>query len=207
MRRVTATAALAVATTLVSVLIVLWDKTAYAAYFAGFIPARVSGALDLSDALPVWLTPLSATFVHAGWLHLGFNLLMLAYVGNETERAVGKGGIALLYVVGAYVAAAAQWLGGPSSQMPMIGSSGAVSALLGAYAVLFGRSRARAIGPIPAQVVHVVWLAAAWAGINLLIGLLSANAGMPIAAGAHIGGFVAGLALARPLLLWRWRRA
>ena len=64
---------------------------------------------------------------------------------------------------------------------------------------------------MPAGVVHVVWLAAAWIGIQLLMGLAgfgsSVGANGPIAIGAHIGGFLAGLVLARPLLLWRYRAA
>lgn len=207
MHRLTATAVIAVVTTLVSVVVQMSGMTDLAAWFAGFVPARASGTLDLIDALPVWLTPLSSTLVHAGFIHLGFNLLMLVYIGNQTERAIGPGGLTFLYVVGAYAAAVAQWAVGPEMRIPMIGASGAISAWLGAYALLFGRSRAKALGPIPAQVVHIAWLATAWIGINVLLGVLSRQAGMPVAAAAHIGGFFAGLALARPLLLYRWRRA
>ena len=89
----------------------------------------------------------------------------------------------------------------------MIGASGAASAVVGAYSLLFGRSRAQAIGPIPAQVVHVAWLAVAWTVVNLMIAYAFLGAGVAVAAAAHIGGFFAGLALAKPLLMWRWRRA
>jgi len=115
--------------------------------------------------------------------------------------------VVVLYLVGAYAAAAAQWAVEPMSEVPMIGASGAVSAVVGAYALLYGRPRAKAIGPLSARTVHVLWLAAAWTVLNLLIGVLSTQAGMPIAAAAHIGGFVVGLALARPLLVWRWKGA
>jgi membrane associated rhomboid family serine protease len=89
----------------------------------------------------------------------------------------------------------------------MIGASGAASAVVGAYSLLFGRSRAQAIGPIPAQMVHVLWLAVAWTVINLLTAFAFLGAGVAVAAAAHIGGFIAGLALARPLLMWKWRQA
>ena len=89
----------------------------------------------------------------------------------------------------------------------MIGASGALSAVVGAYALLFGQSRARAIGQFSAGVVHVVWLAAAWIGIQLMIGVAGLGGFGTIAIGAHIGGFLAGLAMARPLLLWRYRHA
>ncbi|RYD53791.1 MAG: rhomboid family intramembrane serine protease, partial [Sphingomonadales bacterium] len=61
--------------------------------------------------------------------------------------------------------------------------------------------------PIPAQAVHVIWLALAWIAINLLSAFAFQGAGIAVAAAAHIGGFLVGLALAKPLLLWRWRRA
>jgi membrane associated rhomboid family serine protease len=89
----------------------------------------------------------------------------------------------------------------------MIGASGAISAIVGAYALLYGRSRARAIGPIPAAVVNIAWLAAGWAAINILVAWVAQSAGLGIAAGAHVGGFLAGLALMRPLLAWNWRSA
>ncbi len=208
MRRPTATAAIVLVTALVSLFVTFTHREVDAAVLGGFIPARLSGlVLEDLTAVPVWLTPLSAALLHAGIFHLGMNMLMLGYTGRETEKAVGPWGIVILYLVGAYAAAGAQWLAGPTSPQPMIGASGAASAIVGAYALLFGRSRAKAIGPIPAQVVHVVWLAAAWVIINLMTAFAFYSAGVGIAAAAHIGGFAAGLVLARPLLMWKWRSA
>ena len=176
---------------------------------AGFIPARVTlGTIDAPIFfIPASATPLSATFVHGGLLHLAFNMVMLVFAGVATERAIGTRGVVILYVVGAYAAAAAQWLPGPQSAIPMIGASGAVSALVGAYSLLYGRQRTRDFGPIPGWLLHVAWLALAWTAINLAMGYISAGTGMPIAAAAHVGGFLAGLVLCRPLLLWKWRGA
>lgn len=140
-------------------------------------------------------------------MHLTFNLVTLLFCGIAVERVTGWAGVVVLYLVGAYAAAAAQWAVDPQSVVPMIGASGAASALVGAYALLYGRARTRDIGPVPGWLLHVLWLLAAWTVLNLAIGLLSVQAGMPIAAAAHIGGFLAGLVLCRPLLLWRWRRA
>ncbi|MBY8820679.1 rhomboid family intramembrane serine protease [Sphingomonas colocasiae] len=178
----------------------------WASVMAGFIPARVTGP-ELDGALPVLLTPFSAAFIHANLAHIGFNMLMLLYCGRYTEYALGPGGFACLYIVGAYASAGAQYLVDPASTVPMVGASGATSAVIGAYALLFGQKRAKAIGPIPAIVVHIMWLAAAWIGVQLLFGIAMADAGMAIAVAAHVGGFIAGLLLARPLLLWRYRRA
>jgi membrane associated rhomboid family serine protease len=89
----------------------------------------------------------------------------------------------------------------------MIGASGAVSAVIGAYSLLFGRNKVRIANHALAVAVNVVWLAAAWIGLQLLIGYSFGTAGLRIAIAAHIGGFLAGLILARPLLLLRWRGA
>ncbi len=86
----------------------------------------------------------------------------------------------------------------------MVGASGAISALIGAYAQLFGRGKAKAIGPVSAHVVHALWLGASWTVLNLVIAWTSAGSGMPIAGAAHVGGFLVGMLLLRPLLRWRW---
>ncbi|AQR73214.1 rhomboid family intramembrane serine protease [Sphingomonas sp. LM7] len=206
MSRLTATGAIALATVTVSVVVMLAPETIDVPMRAGFIPARLSGVETDYAAIPTWLTPLSSAFVHAGVLHLFSNLLILLFTGWQCERAVGARGIAILYLVGAYAAAFAQWLPEPMAITPMVGASGAASAVFGAYSLLFARSRAIALGPIPALAIQALWLAAAWAGVNLLAAYALRLEGIAIAAAAHIGGFVAGLVLARPLLKWRWRR-
>jgi membrane associated rhomboid family serine protease len=200
------TTILTVATAAVWLVLQLAGWLDWAAIGGGFIPARIGGP-PLPGAIPVALTPLSAAFIHANIAHVGFNMLMLLYCGRFTEHALGPAALAVLYLIGAYASAGAQYLAGPDSIVPMVGASGAISAVVGAYALLFGRNRARAIGPIPALVVHILWLAAAWIGVQLLFGIVMAQAGMAIAVAAHIGGFIAGLLLARPLLLWRYRAA
>mgnify|MGYP002780524835 CR=1 FL=1 len=175
------------------------------ALVAGFIPARAGGLLILEGALPAWLTPLSATLVHAGLLHLGFNLLLFVYVGRHVESVIGGMPSLILYVAGAYAAALLHWAISPGETVPMVGASGAISATFGAYAVFFSRSRTEGLGPLSPFAVRVLWLASAWIFIQSLIGM--ASMGGRVAIFAHIGGFVIGLALARPLLLWRYRRA
>ena len=188
-------------------LIAYLGKVAAAGAVGGFIPARLSG-LMVVGALPIWLTPLSCTLLHANALHLAFNLLMLGYCGREDEVALGRPGVLVLYVAGAYAAAAAQYLAGPHSMTPVVGASGAISALVGAYALLYGQRRpSTRFSPETARTLHVLWLAGAWIVVQLLLGLASAIEGIGIAAAAHIGGFIAGLLLARPLLRWRYRKA
>lgn len=173
----------------------------------GFIPARAAGLVDVRGAVPAWLTPLTATLLHANALHLGFNMLMMGFCGRYVEVALRSGGLLMLYVLGAYAAALAQFAVDPASPAPMIGASGAVSAVFGAYALLFGRQRAAVGDPALNRLINIAWLAAAWIGLQLLIGLAMPIAGGGIAIAAHVGGFLAGLLLARPLLLWRYRSA
>lgn len=171
---------------------------------AGFIAARLYEVTPFT-AVPFALTPLTATLLHGGLLHLGFNLLMLVYCGRQVEVVLGAMRLVILYIVGAYGAALGQFLFDPTSTGPMIGASGAVSAVVGAYALMFGRSQVKRIGPVPAIVVRALWLAAAWTILQWGIGFASGGGDTPIAFAAHIGGFVTGLAIAYPLLEWRYR--
>ena len=158
--------------------------------------------------MPGWLTPLTATLLHANLLHLSLNLVMLLICGAAVETAIGWRATVGLYVAGAFAAAAAQWGGDPTSQVPMIGASGAISAIVAAYALLFGRSRVQVQNPALARALHILWLAAAWIGIQFLIGLASRTANGPmIATLAHVGGFLAGLILIKPLHRLHWRTA
>jgi len=213
-----ATNILAALTVLAFLPVQILGETSRAAILAGFIPERLSAlgaAVDMPDIpwLPLWITPLTATLIHANWLHLGFNMLLLLFCGRFVEQLLGQGRTVLIYIVGAYAAALGQWAipgfqdGGGDGIVPMIGASGAISALLGTYAMIYGQRTVRAIGFVPAYVVRMAWLAVAWTGLQLLIavagGLDSFFGG--IAIGAHIGGFIAGLLLARPLLAHRFR--
>ncbi|TKD50790.1 rhomboid family intramembrane serine protease [Sphingomonas baiyangensis] len=203
-----ATVAIAAATVLASIAIFVFGSVDYWAVYAGFIPARFGGTLAYLDdglLLPAALTPFTATLIHGNLLHLAFNLVMLIFAGVATERALGAAGVVTLYLVGAVASVAAHWLLMPSSAVPMIGASGAVSALIGAYSLLYGQNRARPIGPFSARTVQVAWLIAGWTVINALLGFMTAGTGMPIAGAAHVGGFIAGVALARPLLRWHWQ--
>jgi membrane associated rhomboid family serine protease len=175
------------------------------ALHGGFIPARVEGGTW--PGLPVWLTPLSAALLHGGFVHLLFNVLFLLICGRAVEPILGPKNVFALYLIGAYAAAAAQWAAEPGSQVPMIGASGAVSAVIGAYAMLFGRNKVKVAHPSAALWLNALWLAAAWVALQLLIGFTYASGGPRIAIAAHIGGFLVGLVLAKPLLLLRWRGA
>ena len=170
----------------------------------GFIPVRPIG--DVS-AVPAVLTPLTATLAHSGVLHVGFNMLLLIICGRDVETVIGWKPLLVLYVVAAYAAAAAQYVADPGSPVPMIGASGAISGVVAVYALLFSRNEVRAIGPVPSHWVRALWLAAGWIGIQALTAVAAHGSPYAIATAAHVGGFLAGLALARPLLAWRYRSA
>lgn len=201
-----ATLVLIAVTALVTFGIWATGNLAYASTAMGFIAARVVG-LDVSPALPVWATPLSMTLVHANFLHLFFNLLLLFYCGRKIEAMLGAGPLIALYVVGAFAAAAGQFGVDPTSTATAIGASGAVSAIFGAYAVSFGKPKRLVASLRFNRWLNIAWLLAAWVALQVVIGFLGGQLGLMIAIGAHVGGFIAGVLLQRPLLLWRYRRA
>jgi membrane associated rhomboid family serine protease len=186
-------------------------------FAGGFIPA-LFGATEadtvkslaesgLTWRIPADLTPLTATLIHGGFGHVAMNVLTLLFCGRVVEKTLGGWSVLFLYVVGAYAAASAHYFANAGQLIPMVGASGAISAVVGAYAMLFSRSRARRIGPIPAHYVHALWLAVAWAAIQWLVGVAMGATGQNIAIAAHIGGFLAGLMFARTLLAIRYRNA
>lgn len=174
-------------------------------------PARFLGdAAALQGAgfmLPVWLTPVSSAFLHGGLLHVGLNMMMLALVAPNVERVLGQGNLAILYGVGMLAAAAAQIASDPASMVPMVGASGAISAVIAAQVVLFPRERPKPLGPLPGKWAHALKLFAAWSVLNLMLAYIGPSIGFAIAGWAHIGGFAAGLALTWPLLHWKYRNA
>ena len=201
-----ATAIIAILTIAVSAAAILSGLDAYVAT-AGFVPARLSGAIDLPGALPAWITPLTSALLHGSWVHLFVNMVMLAIAGSQVERVVGAAGLALAYVIGAIVAALAQFAWDPTSPIPMVGASGAISALFGLYAIFFGRPKQVVRNQKVNSWIHVAWLLAAWIVLQWMSAMLAGGEGVMLATPAHIGGFIAGLVLHRPLLLWRYRKA
>jgi membrane associated rhomboid family serine protease len=194
-------------TALAWVIAVVAGKSEQAAYALGFIPLRVSGASLPFAAAPVWLTPLTATLVHSSLIHVGFNMLILLWCGSQVERVLGSAGLIVLYLVGAYAAAAAQWAVDPMATVPVIGASGAISAVIGAYALSFGRAKPFTSNLRLNRLINVVWLLVAWTVLQAMMGWLGNQQGYLLATPAHVGGFAAGLLLQRPLLLWRYRKA
>ncbi|MEE9434034.1 MAG: rhomboid family intramembrane serine protease [Sphingorhabdus sp.] len=184
----------------------LWSNAVFA---GGLFPARfTAGDSNFAGFLfPVWLTPFTAAFLHGGVGHLLVNMLMLTLMGGMVERVYGWRLFLLLYVVGIIAAAVAEIIAAPASAIPAIGASGAISAVIAAYVMLFPNKDAKDIGPIPAKIARPLTLMVGWVVLNLMFGFLAPDFGMNIAIWSHIGGFAAGLLLAFPLLRLKYRNA
>lgn len=203
----TATNIIVVLTALAWVIALVLGQSEQAAFALGFIPLRVTVPAVSFPAAPAVLTPLTATLAHSGLVHLGFNLLILAWCGTQVERVLGASGLLVLYLVGAYAAAAAQWAVNPHGTVPVVGASGAISAVMGAFALSFGRAKPFTNNLRINRWINVVWLLLAWVVLQIMMGWLAGAQGYLLATPAHVGGFAAGLLLQRPLLLWRYRKA
>ncbi len=203
----TATVWIAVVTALAWGIAAALGMSDQAAIALGFIPDRWSGAAMLGPAVPAALTPLSATLVHAGILHLAFNLLVFVWCGNQVERVIGAKSLVFVYVVAAYTAAVVEWLVTPHAQVPMVGASGAISGVIGAFALTFGQQKQIVRSRRLNRALNALWLLVAWVVLQLMTGALAGFEGVLVATPAHVGGFLAGLLMQRPLLMWRYRKA
>ncbi len=175
----------------------------------GFIPARFISWTDLGGSpLDPWryLPLFTSMFLHGGWAHIAGNMLYLWVFGDNVEDSFGHLRFLLFYLISGAVASLTLALFTPASTVPTVGASGAIAGVLGAYFVMFPRSRVLTLVPlffipwfveIPALVYLGVWFL-----MQLLSGTLelSARAGMAggIAWWAHAGGFVAGILLSIP---------
>ncbi len=186
----------------------------------GMVPGELTRMAPVGEAVPLgdglacvvdrdpinWFTPLISMFLHGGWAHLVGNALFFWVFGNNIEDVMGRGRFLAFYLICGLVAAAAHVAVDPSSPIPTVGASGAISGVMGAYLVLFPRVRVRMfffflifwkVIPLPAWAV-LLW----WFGMQLLSGLPQVLTPSPEMAGgvavwAHIGGFLAGVLLVR----------
>jgi membrane associated rhomboid family serine protease len=147
----------------------------------------------------VYVALLASLFLHATPQHLFGNLLFLWVFGNDIEHRWGRLRYLAVYVLGGIVASLAHVLTDPDSTVPMIGASGAIAAVMGAYLICYPRTRVKAIiffGPMLLRKVMAIWLLLVWLALQLL--LIGGDSG--IAWAAHVGGFAFGALVG---LLWR----
>jgi len=166
----------------------------------GAIPALVFGQAGLPEmdvAIPPYTTLVTSMFLHGGWMHLIGNMLYLWIFGNNIEDVMGHAKYVAFYLLCGILAALGHAFTDPSSTIPMVGASGAISGVLGAYVLLFPRARVLVLMPgfgatrVPAGFVLGMWFV-----MQLLSGRMSfGREGGGVAFFAHIAGFVAGMAL------------
>jgi len=182
----------------------------------GLVPGELTGLSPVGLAVPIGsglacvvdresinlLTPLTSMFLHGSWGHILGNCLFFWVFGNNVEDSMGRLRFLVFYVLCGLAAALAQVVVSPTSPVPMVGASGAISGIMGAYLVLYPRVRVNMLFlfflvPLPAWLV-LIW----WFGVQVLTGLpqlnsLDAEGGSGVAVWAHVGGFVAGLVLVK----------
>ena len=165
----------------------------------GMVPARLFG-LPLADNMPApvaaWITVFTSMFMHGGLMHLGGNMLYLWIFSDNIEDSIGRGRFVMFYLLCGICAALAQALTEPSSPVPMVGASGAIAGVLGAYLILHPRANIRCIVGIlvffrvmnvPAFLVLGGWIILQFTNMG--------QVGSNVAYVAHIGGFIAGMVL------------
>ncbi len=168
---------------------------------AGLVPYEVVNRVDVppDGLVPVWGAVFTSMFIHGGWLHLIFNMLYLWIFGNNVEDRMGRARFVAFYLLCGIAAAATQVVVMPESLAPMIGASGAISGVLGAYVLLFPRARVLTVIPLillfPVVMLPAWVLLLAWFALNLLQAMGTIGAETGVAYFAHVGGFVAGLVL------------
>ena len=186
----------------------------------GLVPGELTHRAPLGAGVPLgpgmacvvdnepinWLTPLLSIFLHGGWAHLLGNMLFFWVFGNNIEDSMGPGRFLVFYLLCGVIAAAAHVLSDPASPVPTVGASGAISGIMGAYLLLYPRVRVKMlfifiiffhVFEIPAWIV-LIW----WFFVQVVTGLPSLSPVRPdvsggVAVWAHVGGFLAGLALIR----------
>lgn len=173
-----------------------------AVYQFGLIPGVLFGTTEMTDApVPAWATVITSMFMHGGLAHLGGNMLYLWIFGDNIELAMGRLRFIVFYVVCGVAAALTHSLMVPASTVPLVGASGAISGVLGAYLLLYPRGRVRVLFlPLPIIIVRTFYVPAIvvlglWFVIQVVSGLASPVEEAGVAFWAHVGGFVAGMVL------------
>jgi len=178
----------------------------------GVIPGELTGAaagawVNLGpgascqlEAQPAWHTLVTSMFMHGGWMHIIGNMWFLWIFGNNVEDSMGRGRFVLFYLLCGIAAALAQILVDPTSPVPMVGASGAIGGVMGAYIVLYPKVPVRMLiffgFFVTTYAVPAYLMLGYWFVLQLIGGLPQVGAsGGGVAFWAHVGGFIAGVVL------------
>jgi len=169
-------------------------------YQLGFIPAVFFTPANLPENMtlvPEWSTIFTSMFLHAGWMHIGGNLLYLWIFGDNIEDILGRTKFIIFYLVGGFAASYFQALFEPESIIPLVGASGSIAAVLGAYLLMYPRANIKVLFwffiilqviNVPAFMVLGVWIVGQFFSLSSMV---ESN----VAYVAHIGGFFSGILL------------
>jgi membrane associated rhomboid family serine protease len=157
------------------------------------------GMAYVIEGNPNWLSLISHMFMHGGWFHIIGNLWFLSVFGDNVEDAMGRVRFLVFYLLCGLAAAGAQMISNPGSTMPMVGASGAIGGVMGAYAVLYPKAGVHVLifFGIITRIVLPAWIMLGYWFLLQLVGAIPSvtGSGGGVAFWAHIGGFVAGVAL------------
>lgn len=174
----------------------------HAVYALGAIPAVLLDDARLPpdlELVPVWATAITSMFMHGGWMHIIGNMLYLWIFGNNVEDSMGPVRFIVFYVVCGLLALAVHAAPDPTSEIPLIGASGAVSGVLGAYLLLHPHARVLVLIPfgffLHTMRIRAVWVLGGWFVLQLFNTWTVDASGGGVAWSAHVGGFLAGAAL------------
>ena len=201
---------------IICVLVFFWQASLaaqagqVAVYQFGVISAVLLDKVQLPvglAVLPAELTVVTSMFLHGGFMHLAGNMLYLWIFGNNVEDAMGHSRFVIFYLLCGVAAVAGQTLQNPASEIPMIGASGAISGILGAYLLLYPHARVLVLVPLGffTQLIRLpaAWVLGFWFLIQIVSSALTSSEGGGVAWFAHIGGFIAGMLL---IPLFKYKR-
>ena len=169
----------------------------------GVVPREYSAGTDLPPTIPYpyWSTLVTSMFLHAGWGHLGGNMLFLWIFGDNIEHRIGHTRFIVFYLACGLAAGIAHILFNSESNIPTVGASGAISGVMGGYLLLFPRNRVYVltwggVATVPAVLMLGLWIVVQFVNSVGSVASTPETEGGGVAYLAHVGGFAAGLALA-----------
>ena len=204
---------LTIALIFVNTAIFLYSQVLGGRGFSGFVAAFGFTPLYYLDLgsnyiVPGWyyLTPITSMFLHGGWGHLIGNMLFLWVYGNNIEDYFGRGKFLFFYLLSGLAAITLYTLFSPGSEVPLVGASGAIAGLMGAYMVLHPHARITVlilflfimVRQFPAKMVLGIWFF-----YQILMSLAGSSTGGGVAWMAHVGGFIFGFLVMKLILLLR----
>jgi membrane associated rhomboid family serine protease len=173
----------------------------------GFIPAPVITGTWRDNPLIELLSPLASRVIEPSIVGILFNGVFLLIAGRYVERAIGPVGLIVVFVAGGYLGALARLALTPLSVMPSMGMTPSLFAVIGAYLMLYGVPRAIPVAPHHSRMVQIAIVVGIWAAIQVAFMLASGSFELSVSLVEPLGGLMAGLLLAQPMLKWRYRKA